>query len=55
MNVTDEEIEHAVLDGARSWVELQERTKLGTVCGGCKGAAEKLLALYINQHFSCST
>ena len=53
MNVTDAEIEHAVLDGARTWLELQERTKLGTVCGNCKGEAEKLLALYINQHFSC--
>ena len=36
MNVTDHEIEHAVLEGARSYYELQERTKLGTVCGQCK-------------------
>ncbi len=51
MNVTDHEIEDAVLEGARTFVELQERTKLGTVCGQCKPAAETLLADYIKKHF----
>lgn len=51
MNVTDEEISHAVLDGARTYYELQERTKLGTVCGQCKDEAEKLLAEYIKKYF----
>jgi len=51
MNVTDEEIEHAVLEGARNYYELQERTKLGTVCGQCKDEAERLLAEYIQKHF----
>jgi len=51
MNVTDTEIEHAVLDGARSLYELQERTKLGTVCGQCKNEAERLLNEYIRKHF----
>ncbi|MFH2137472.1 MAG: iron-sulfur cluster assembly scaffold protein [Candidatus Omnitrophota bacterium] len=51
MNVTDHEIEHAVLEGARSYYELQERTKLGTVCGQCKDAAEQLLQEYIKKHF----
>jgi nitrogen fixation NifU-like protein len=49
MNVTDEEISHAVLDGARTYYELQERTKLGTVCGQCQEEAERLLAQYIHQ------
>ncbi|MFC1576637.1 iron-sulfur cluster assembly scaffold protein [Candidatus Omnitrophota bacterium] len=52
MNVTDHEIERAVLDGARNLYELQERTKLGTVCGECKPEAEKLLKEYIKKHFS---
>jgi len=52
MNVTDHEIEHAVLEGARTYVELQEHTKLGTVCGQCKPDAEKLLAEYIKKHFA---
>lgn len=51
MNVTDHEIEDAVLEGARNYYELQERTKLGTVCGQCKDEAERLLAGYIKKHF----
>ena len=52
MSVTDHEIEHAVLDGARTLIELQERTKLGTVCGECKPEATRLLKHYIKKHFS---
>ena len=51
MNVTDQEIEHAVLEGARTYYELQERTKLGTVCGQCKDEAIKLLREYVKKHF----
>jgi nitrogen fixation NifU-like protein len=51
MNVTDEEIEHAVLEGARTFYELQEKTKIGTVCGQCKGEAESLLNKYVKEHF----
>ena len=52
MNVTDEEIERAVLEGARTLYELQERTKLGTVCGQCKDEAIRLLNAYVKKHFS---
>ncbi|MFC1590567.1 iron-sulfur cluster assembly scaffold protein [Candidatus Omnitrophota bacterium] len=51
MNVTDKEIEHAVLDGARTFYGLQEKTKLGTVCGQCKDEATRLLQGYIKEHF----
>ncbi len=51
MNVTDHEIEKSVLDGARTLYELQERTKLGTVCGQCKDEATRLLQGYIKKHF----
>ncbi|MDD5644963.1 MAG: iron-sulfur cluster assembly scaffold protein [bacterium] len=51
MNVTDRDIENAVLEGARTFLELQEHTKLGTVCGQCKDEAEKLLKNYIGKHF----
>ena len=51
MNVTDHEIEHAVLEGARTLLELQERTKLGTVCGQCKKEATVILEDYIKKHF----
>ena len=52
MNVTDHEIEEAVLEGARTYLELQEHTKLGTVCGQCKEEAIRLLNEYIKKHFS---
>ncbi|MFC1599261.1 iron-sulfur cluster assembly scaffold protein [Candidatus Omnitrophota bacterium] len=51
MNVTDQEIEHAVLEGARTFLELQERTKLATVCGQCKDEATALMDGYIRKHF----
>ncbi len=51
MNVTDHEIEEAVLDGARNYYELQEKTKLGTVCGQCKDEAIRLLEEYKKKHF----
>lgn len=51
MNVTDHEIENAVLEGARTYYELQEHTKLGTVCGQCKDEATRLLHEYVKKHF----
>jgi nitrogen fixation NifU-like protein len=46
MNVTDKDIERAVREGARSWLDLQNRTKIGTVCGRCRKKAEELLREY---------
>ncbi len=43
LNITDKDIEQAVKDGARTWEQLQEATKIGTVCGGCKPRALELL------------
>ena len=51
MNVTDHEIEEAVLEGARTLLELQEQTKMSTVCGKCKDEAEILLKVYMKKHF----
>jgi nitrogen fixation protein NifU and related proteins len=51
MNVTDHEIEDAVLEGARTFQELQEHTKLGTVCGQCEGKAREHLDAAIQKHF----
>jgi len=51
MNVTDKEIEDAVLEGARTYQQLQEKTKAGTVCGQCKEETLKLLEKYNSRHF----
>ncbi|HEQ72572.1 MAG TPA: iron-sulfur cluster assembly scaffold protein [Spirochaetia bacterium] len=50
MNVTDKDIEAAVKDGAHTYEELQYRTKLGTVCGQCRGKAEELLHEYTHLY-----
>jgi len=52
MNVTDKEIENAVLEGSRTYLELQEHTKVGTVCGQCKEEVLSLIDLYQKEHFA---
>ncbi len=51
MNVTDKDIEEAVLDGARDYKKLQEMTKLGTVCGECKDEALTVMEDYIEKYY----
>jgi nitrogen fixation NifU-like protein len=43
LGITDKDIENAFHNGARTWEDLQQATKIGTVCGGCKGKALELL------------
>jgi len=52
LGITDSEIEHAVLEGARTYIELQERTKIGTVCGKCKEKSLALLEKYKAKYFN---
>lgn len=48
LNITDKDIEEAVKAGAHDWQKLQEATKIGTVCGGCKTKAEELLHEFVH-------
>jgi len=43
LKITDKDIEKAFHNGARGWEQLQQATKIGTVCGGCREKAEDLL------------
>jgi nitrogen fixation NifU-like protein len=43
LNITDKDIEAAFHNGAHTWEALQQATKIGTVCGGCKEKALELL------------
>jgi nitrogen fixation NifU-like protein len=43
LGITDRDIENAFHKGARTWEELQQATKIGTVCGGCRDKALELL------------
>lgn len=51
MDITDQEIEHAVLEGAGTFYELQERTKAGTGCGECQEEITQLLQAYKQKYF----
>ncbi|MGE5307873.1 MAG: iron-sulfur cluster assembly scaffold protein [Deltaproteobacteria bacterium] len=51
LGITDKEIEEAVLEGARTYLELQEKTKIGTVCGKCKEKSIELMEKYKKEHF----
>ncbi len=48
LGITDRDIEEAVKGGTRTWAQLQEATKIGTVCGGCKEHAQELLHEYVH-------
>jgi nitrogen fixation NifU-like protein len=43
LGITEKDIEDAFKNGAKNWEQLQQTTKIGTVCGSCKIKAEDLL------------
>jgi nitrogen fixation NifU-like protein len=43
LGITDKDIENAFHNGARNWEQLQQATKIGTVCGSCKQKTLELL------------
>jgi len=43
LGITDRDIEDAFRNGSRTWEQLQQATKIGTVCGNCREKAEELL------------
>ena len=51
LDVTDHEIEDAVLEGKQTWEEVQKKTKCGTACGTCKPRIEGLIEQYKLQYF----
>jgi NifU-like protein len=51
MEVTEADIEHAVLEGARTWEDIQEETKAGTGCGGCRDDVMEVMSRYVEYYF----
>jgi len=43
IGITDRDIENAYHNGAHNWEQLQQATKIGTVCGSCKEKAADFL------------
>jgi len=50
IGITDKDIENAFTNGARTWEQLQQATKIGTGCGDCKEKAMELLHGLIHIH-----
>ena len=51
LNVTDHDIEEAVLEGADTFEKLQKKTKIGTGDPNCIPEAEQLLRFYKEKYF----
>ena len=43
VGITDKDIENAFHKGSRTWEQLQQATKIGTVCGKCKDKTMELI------------
>ena len=43
LGITNKDIENSFQKGARNWEQLQQATKIGTVCGKCKDRAMELM------------
>jgi nitrogen fixation NifU-like protein len=43
LGISHKDIENAFQKGTRTWEQLQQATKIGTVCGNCKDKALELL------------
>ena len=51
LNITDHDIEEAVLEGKDTYKKVQQATKVGTVCGACEEKVTKLIEMYKDKHF----
>ncbi|MEP0814353.1 MAG: iron-sulfur cluster assembly scaffold protein [bacterium] len=52
LQVTDNDIEEAVLEGVRDFAGLQNRTKAGTACTKCHDSLKRILGEYMAKYFS---
>ena len=51
LKITNRDIEEAILEGARTLEEVQERTRVGIQDKNCIPEVKKLIGYYINKHF----
>ncbi len=51
MNVTDKDIEEAVIDGAQNFEDVQKRTKIGLKDKNCIPEVEQLIKFYREKYF----
>lgn len=52
LKITEQDIEQAVKDGARTLAEVQAKTKVGTGDPGCLPEVEELIRFYVEKYYS---
>ncbi|MBN2781485.1 MAG: iron-sulfur cluster assembly scaffold protein [Candidatus Marinimicrobia bacterium] len=52
LNITEDDIRMEILEGVKDFETLQERTKIGTVCGKCKDTAKTLVDFYVGKYYA---
>jgi len=52
LKITDKDIEEAVLEGVKTFEDLQKRTKIGIQDKTCIPEAKQLLRFYLEKHFT---
>ncbi|MCK4812502.1 MAG: iron-sulfur cluster assembly scaffold protein [Candidatus Marinimicrobia bacterium] len=52
LNITENDIRMEVLEGAKDFQTLQERTKIGTTCGKCIDTAKTLVEFYVGKYYA---
>ncbi|MDZ7822108.1 MAG: iron-sulfur cluster assembly scaffold protein [Candidatus Marinimicrobia bacterium] len=52
LDISEEDIRMEVLEGVKDFSSLQERTKIGTVCGQCVDDAKTLVNFYVGKYYS---
>lgn len=55
LKITNKDIEEAVIEGARTLEEVQERTKVGIQDKNCIPEVKKLIEYYVKKHFGNSS
>ncbi len=55
LKITNKDIEEAVLEGARTFEDVQERTKVGIQDKNCIPEVKELIEFYIKKHFNDSS
>jgi nitrogen fixation protein NifU and related proteins len=52
LNITEDDIRMEILEGVKDFKTLQERTKIGTVCGKCQDTAKTLVEFYVGRYYT---
>jgi nitrogen fixation NifU-like protein len=51
LKITNKDIEEAIIEGARTFEEVQERTKIGIQDKNCIPEVKRLIEYYVKKHF----